>query len=354
MQEIHCDTYSIIFNNWARLNELCGDRYSTIMVLVDEHTAEDCLPIFRAHFDKEIKLIQILSGEQNKTITTCQQIWNAMMEHGADRHSVLINLGGGVIGDMGGFCAATYMRGIDFIQIPTTLLSMVDSSIGGKLGVDLAGAKNIVGLFKNPQAVFVFPQFLKTLPNRELQSGMAEVYKHGLIRDAAYYSQTSVIDTASEDVPWIDIIARSVEIKKDIVVQDPLEGGLRKILNYGHTIGHAIESINLGTKSHLLHGEAIALGMIAEAYISTKKSGLAQGELEQITQKLKSHYTFPESINLDIDQIMDYCLRDKKNKNGVIRASLLSSIGESVYDVELSRGDVEESLGYFSIAGVIS
>lgn len=346
MQEINCDSYSIIFNNWARLNELCGNDYSTIMVLVDEHTAVDCLPVFLKHFDREVKLIQIASGEQNKTVTTCQQIWKKMMELGADRHSLLINLGGGVIGDMGGFCAATYMRGIDFIQLPTTLLSMVDSSVGGKLGVDLAGAKNIVGLFSNPQAVFVFPEFLNTLPVRELKSGMAEVYKHGLIRDTTYFSETIASDTASDTVPWIDIISRSVEIKKDIVLQDPLEGGLRKILNFGHTIGHAIESINLGTDTHLLHGEAIALGMIAEAYISTKKSGLSQDELSQITDKLKSYYVFPDNINLDIDQIMSYCLRDKKNKHGVIRASLLSSIGECVYNVELSREDVEWALGY--------
>ncbi len=346
MREIHCDTYSIIFNNWARLNELCTDRYSTIMVLVDEHTEVDCLPIFRVHFDREINLIQISSGEQNKTITICQQIWNAMMEHGADRHSLLINLGGGVIGDMGGFCAATFMRGIDFIQLPTTLLSMVDSSIGGKLGVDLAGAKNIIGLFTNPQAVFILPEFLKTLPPRELKSGMGEVYKHGLIIDAAYYQRVSALDIYGPEMEWMDIIYRSVEIKKAVVLEDPLERGLRKILNYGHTIGHAIESLNLNTDTHLLHGEAIALGMIAEAYISAQKTGLALGELQSITQHVLSVYDIPESLNLNLEQIMKYCLLDKKNKNGIIRASLLSKIGQCQFDLELSREDVAGGLEY--------
>jgi 3-dehydroquinate synthase len=232
--------------------------YSKVGVLVDSNTENLCYPLIKKILpDHEI--IRVEAGEKFKTIETCQRIWESLTQHGFDRHSVLIVLGGGVLGDMGGFCAATFKRGIDFILVPTTLLSQVDSSVGGKIGVDFMGIKNHIGLFCEPAFTLISSKFLATLPIRELRSGFAEVIKHSLISDRAKWE--IIKNKGLEEQNWDKMIEFSYQFKSEIAETDPFEGGVRKILNFGHTIGHAVESACLQSLAPLLHGEAIAIGM---------------------------------------------------------------------------------------------
>ncbi|MGI9544091.1 MAG: 3-dehydroquinate synthase, partial [Cyclobacteriaceae bacterium] len=256
--------------------------------------------------------------------------------------------GGGVIGDMGGFCAATYKRGIDFINLPTTLLSQVDASVGGKLGIDFQGFKNHIGLFQNPKKVIIFPGFLESLPENELKSGYAEVIKHCLIADADYWDKLIEVDWDQQ--PWQAIIEHSVDVKTTITKQDPQENGLRKILNFGHTIGHAAESFFLESHHPILHGEAVALGMIAETYLSTKQSGLSTEEQNQIVNYISSIY---KKIDLDeesIDRISELIRQDKKNEADQIKASLLEKIGKAAYDITITTAEVKEALHFYQNA----
>src|SRR5215217_558057 len=261
----------------AALSEtLNSDKYSKIFVFADSTTAEVCLPLFRQMLDDYtgFDLIETDPGEENKNIDFCIGIWKTLLDFGADRKCLMINLGGGVITDMGGFVASTYKRGIDFINIPTTLLSQVDASVGGKTGIDIDNVKNMVGTFSLPQMVFIETAFLKTLPQRELLSGFAEMIKHGLIYDKPYYEKlkaSNYLTPAAED------IYRSVEIKNEVVTIDPHEKNLRKILNFGHTIGHAVEGYSLANDENpLTHGEAIAIGFVCEAALSIKNSTLTK------------------------------------------------------------------------------
>ncbi len=346
MKELKANNYSIHFSDWEGLNQLCAkESYSRIVAIVDENTKRHCLPILKKNFGLSFEAIEIASGEQHKSLIGCQTIYKQMIDLGLDRNSLVLCLGGGVIGDMGGFCASTYMRGIDFIQLPTTLLSMVDSSVGSKLGVDFNGLKNIVGLFKDPKAVFVFKEFLATLPTKQLKSGLGEVFKYGLIEDQQLWNKLSELQI-SESQDWDQIIKRSLEIKMKITSEDPFEKGVRKKLNFGHTIGHALETLNLNSSTELLHGEAIAQGMIAELYLSSKKLGLSSQELEYATQNLVNFYSFENLPTTDLDDIYAICLKDKKNKNGKILASLLTAIGVCRVNIEIDKQDIQESLNY--------
>ena len=250
------------------LGQFLTERQLTkIAVLVDENTYQYCYTKIKAILPEHL-LIQIKSGEINKNIDTCQDIWAAMTKAAFDRKSLLINLGGGVIGDIGGFCAVSYKRGIDFVNIPTTLLAAVDANVGGKLGINFMGFKNHIGFLKDPEAVLIDPIFLDTLPKEELRSGFAEIIKHGLIADQHYFNE--IKKEGLDQSNWSVVIAHSNEIKEKVVNEDPYEKGLRKVLNYGHSIGHAIESFYLETDNRLLHGEAIAIGMICEAFYLKK------------------------------------------------------------------------------------
>ena len=234
---------TVIFSSDIRatLAEILRARqFSKLVVLTDSNTHQFCLPLVQEVVPPTMVFISVPAGEQHKTLETCSIIWGQMTEAVLDRQALVINLGGGVIGDMGGFCASVYKRGIPFITIPTTLLSQVDASVGGKLGIDFLGFKNHLGVFQLPEAVLIAPEFLATLPQRELRSGYAEVIKHGLIRDATYFRALPSTNWQKQD--WARIIRHSIEIKKAVVQVDPKESGLRKILNFGHTIGHAIES----------------------------------------------------------------------------------------------------------------
>ena len=327
-------------------NFLSDRKYSKIGVLVDENTQEHCLPKIMEALPEHYLLV-IQSGEENKNLSTCEDIWMAMTEAGFDRKGLLINLGGGVIGDMGGFAASAYKRGFDFLNIPTTLLSQVDASVGGKLGIDFHGFKNHIGFFKEPQNVLIFTGFFETLPKNELRSGFAEVIKHGLIYDMAYWEKVKSIDPFDTD--WSDVVAHSIEIKKKVVKEDPFESGLRKILNFGHTIGHAIESFFLERSGErLLHGEAIAAGMICEAYLSKKITGLSAKALDEITEYLIGVYD-PISISPDhFDEILGLTIQDKKNEGGAIQFSLLQEIGKCTINIPVSTADMVDSLFYFN------
>jgi 3-dehydroquinate synthase len=346
---------SIIFSD-ALANDLedllNGQQYSKIGVITDSNTLKYCYPLIKAHLPADHSLYSFQAGEANKTIHTCMQIWQWMTEEGFDRKALILNVGGGVVGDMGGFCAATYKRGIRFINLPTTLLSQVDASVGGKLGVDFNGFKNHIGVFTSPDTVFIASDFLDTLPEAELRSGYAEVIKHGLIQDADYFSKLKATEWQKQD--WKFIIAHSVSIKKDVVTQDPLESGLRKILNFGHTIGHAFETFYLGSEKHLLHGEAIAIGMICEGYLSVKKSGLSKQELAQLSRLLFTIYGKFEFEPDAVSAIVQLCAQDKKNDGQVLNFSLLKSIGTCTYNIPVLPEEIREAILYYRKLDAVS
>ncbi|MBP6660271.1 MAG: 3-dehydroquinate synthase [Chitinophagales bacterium] len=340
--------YEIIFDDTLSSlpNFLAEHKYSKVFVVVDENTKQHCLPILQ-NVLTAIEIIETKSGEIYKNIATCEFIWQQLIEQNADRKSVIINLGGGVIGDMSGFAASCYKRGIDFINIPTTLLSQVDSSIGGKLGIDFKYGKNLIGLFRNPKLVLVSSQFLKTLPKRQFINGWSEIIKHALIKDKAQWLLYKNIDIHNCDMNAI--VFHSLQIKKAVVEADPYENGLRKILNFGHTIGHAIEAYSLEhDETPLLHGEAIAIGMICESYLSVKKCGLTQDELNEITKLILKYFPKYNIENYNTDKIITSMLSDKKNNATKILAALLSEIGNSVFDIEINKDEILESLNYYN------
>lgn len=335
---LHLQDYIIHFQSADFLElktQLEKFNYSKIFVLVDENTSRDCLPILKkALANWNLISIEIPAGEQHKNIQTCQKIWADLLENQADRKSVLLNLGGGVIGDMGGFCAATFKRGIDFIQIPTTLLAQVDASIGGKLGIDFGQVKNSIGLFQNPKAVYLCSDFFKTLPYRELRSGFAEIIKHALIADKNYWEELQHVDNL-ESINWQPIIERSLQIKKQIVEQDPFEKNIRKSLNFGHTIGHAIESLSWNTNQPLLHGEAVAWGMIAELELSCKRLGFPVEDFQKIKDYIHQFFPLYDLEQFDKEDILNLIKQDKKNEHDKIYFTLLKEIGVFEINVQM-------------------
>ncbi|MBP9849967.1 MAG: 3-dehydroquinate synthase [Flavobacterium sp.] len=334
MQTITATQYSVYFDleGYETLAELLiPSRYSKIFILVDENTSQYCLPHLLNNLvtEIEIEIIELEVGEIHKNIETCTEVWGALSELGGDRKSVLINLGGGVISDLGGFVACTFKRGIDFINIPTTLLSMVDASIGGKNGVDLGNLKNQIGIIREPKAVIVDTQFLNTLPQNEMRSGLAEMLKHGLIFDNKYWDKFKDLkDLHTYDLN--NLIHQSIQIKNTIVCEDLTENGIRKSLNFGHTLGHAIESYFLekNTKTTLLHGEAIAVGMILESYISKEKNLLTNEEYQEIKYIINDVFEKIEFTPFDIEKIIELLIFDKKNEFGKVKFTLLDGIGK--------------------------
>ncbi|WP_242916401.1 3-dehydroquinate synthase [Pontibacter liquoris] len=331
-----------------RLQELLQNRaFSKVAVLLDENTLAHCYPQVKPYLPAH-DIIQVKSGEEHKTLQTCEQIWQRMTELHLDRWSVLVNVGGGVIGDMGGFCAAVFKRGLYFVQVPTTLLAQVDASVGGKTGIDFHGLKNHIGVYQEPQAVCIDPTLLQTLPPRQLKSGYAEMIKHWLIADAAMFEAQRYVGLFTED--WEALIRHSVSIKSRVVDVDPLEGGYRKVLNFGHTIGHAVESYLLAQPGRaLLHGEAVAVGMLCEAWLSVKHQLLTQAELDQIETFLVSIYEKVPLTEPDLQQIVQLVLQDKKNTRATINCTLLSGIGKAVYDQPITLQEVQQSLHYYQL-----
>ncbi len=352
MESIVSDAYAVHFNEVAykSLNaHLSTANYSIVFILVDENTHDLCLPQFMAEIsgDYHFEIIEIASGEINKTIETCVGVWEALSELGADRKSVIVNLGGGVLTDLGGFVASTFKRGIAFINVPTTLLAMVDASVGGKTGVDLGSLKNQVGVINQPVMVLVVTSFLNTLEERQVTSGFAEMLKHGLIRDTNYWQDVKATNSLEEIKQHI---LTSVAIKNKVVLQDPTEQGLRKILNFGHTLGHAVESYFLESaeKETLLHGEAIGVGMILEGYLSHKLTGLPSADLEEIKTTFLSYFKKVSFSPQEITAILELMKFDKKNSHGKINFVLLKKIGEAQIDVTVPTELLSEAFAYYA------
>jgi len=349
MEPIQSDGHAVYFETGLKpLKDLLAKKnYSKVFVFADTNTAELCLPVFRSLLDLEnFDIIETDPGEENKNIDFCIGIWKTLLDFGADRKCVMINLGGGVITDMGGFVASTYKRGIDFINIPTTLLAQVDASVGGKTGIDIDNVKNMIGTFNMPQAVFIENTFLSTLSKRELLSGFAEMIKHGLIADAEYYHQ---LKTSNYEALTPQEIYRSVQIKQQVVSEDPQEKGLRKILNFGHTIGHAVESYSLSKdKKPLTHGEAIAIGMICEGYLSAKYCNLTATELADMAIYIKSSYPKYNIKEKSFSTLLSLMQSDKKNEEGYILFSLLEKIGHCIFNCKVTDQDIVESLIYYN------
>lgn len=351
MNHISSSSYDVYFEHQAQveLKKLTSSNYySTYFVLVDENTKRCCLEYFEALISTSLSYIciEISSGEEHKNIDSCKQVWNVLTENNADRKSLLINLGGGVLTDLGGFCAATYKRGIDFVNIPTTLLSMVDAAVGGKTGIDFLGLKNHIGVFCNARMTLVMSMFLETLDQRQINNGMAEMIKHGLIYEEQHFNE--VVNDLSA---FRKLIAQSVYIKHLVVTEDPKESGLRKILNFGHTLGHAIETYMMDeqNKETLFHGEAIGIGMILEAYISFKLNKLLESDLKLITQSLVPLYDKVIFNAQDIQKILKLSLHDKKNRKGKVMFVLLEGIGKANYDIEVENHLILEAFDYYQM-----
>ena len=327
-------------------------HYSSLFVLVDSNTETHCFPRFLEYCPiVPTAVLKMKAGEEFKNLSTCQDLWEELSVQGADRNSVLINLGGGVVTDLGGFVACTFKRGIDFYNIPTSLLAMVDASVGGKTGIDLGALKNQIGIIREPQGVIIAADWLTTLPQEELRSGFAEMLKHGLIANPSYWhTLKSIPDLSAKNLA--EFIQPSVAEKTKVVLQDPYEKGLRKILNFGHTLGHAIESYYLTHPTHprLLHGEAIAIGMVLEAYLATECSGLDHATAKEIKQTFKGFYPLISITTEDQAAILDLLRHDKKNKGGRINFVLLKAIGAPDIDVEVPQALFAKAFDYYQSA----
>lgn len=351
-ESVHGSDYSIHIGSevLVDLNNLLKKEYNRrkVVVLVDSNTLEYCLPRFEERALDGIEDVEVLEmnpGEENKQIETCIQLWKALADLNVSRDSVMLNLGGGVIGDMGGFVASTFLRGIDFIQVPTSLLAMVDASAGGKVGVDLDQLKNYIGLFNKPKVVFIDPTFLETLNREELISGLAEMIKHGIIADKAHFQEIKQL-IQEEEILGADHLVASIKIKQQIVERDFRESGERKKLNFGHTAGHAIESFMLQGDKPVKHGYAVAAGMLVEGQLSVGMGWTIedQKELEQLVLSVFGKINFEAE---EISSIIELMRKDKKNQNQKINFTLLTAPGESSINFSPSRDQIENSLKYY-------
>jgi 3-dehydroquinate synthase len=323
---------------------LASKKYSQVIVMTDENTKQYCYSRVSSVLPVHT-VVTVKSGEEQKNLETCSVIWQKMTDKGLDRHAVMIVLGGGVLGDMGGFCAATYKRGIDFILVPTTLLAQADASIGGKLGIDFNHLKNHIGVFQQPALTILDSNFLKTLPVEELRSGFAEVIKHALITEDGMWDEIRSKSLAEQK--WDKLVRHSAEFKSGVVAEDPKEKNIRKLLNAGHTLGHALESYLLSTERRVLHGEAVAAGLISEAYISMKRNLLEEHSFHQLKDyilKIFGTVTFRED---EISEIAALTLQDKKNKDNKILCVLFEKIGRARWDCEISLDEAKEALSFY-------
>ncbi|MBC7383817.1 MAG: 3-dehydroquinate synthase [Bacteroidia bacterium] len=349
MKEIFSKEYNIFLGDdvFEKLAEtLIHKEYSKVFVLMDNNTSLHCWPLLSAYLVNFVPII-IPDGEVNKNIRQAEFIWETLQSNFADRRALLINLGGGVISDIGGFCAATFKRGIDFINVPTTLLSMVDAAVGGKQGVDMLSFKNVIGVFKHPKEVFIYPPFLNTLNDNEKRNGLAELCKHALISDKALFEKLEAIPPDDWGVKLNSLIFQSLKIKVSIVKKDPLEKDLRKTLNFGHTIGHAIETASLlSDKVPLKHGEAVAIGIICEAFISKAIDHLSSKEFKNIVEYISNRFPkYKQKINQE--QLILFMRNDKKNKEGNIHFTLLKKIGKAKVDIICEDDLIIQSLNYY-------
>ncbi len=340
---------SVLDQDFSQLNLFITDLKPTkIIILVDENTHEHCLPILLGNMETEIpfEIIEIEPGEDLKTIETATQLWEILSEFEVDRKSLMINLGGGVITDLGGFVASTYKRGIKFVNIPTTLLGMCDASIGGKTGIDHHFLKNIIGTFAEPQQIFVYPDFLRTLPFVELRSGFAEMLKHGLIADEKHWKDLSSIENLNPESIY-PFIETSMKIKQNVVEIDFKEQNVRKTLNFGHTIGHAVESLFLQSNQLIPHGEAVALGMICETHLSFLENLINAETEEEIIKKIRKFYPFIPINAFSTEQLLALMKNDKKNSDGKISFALIDKIGNCQFDCAVSGENIISAFHFY-------
>ncbi len=347
---IQTSQYTILLggNAGAHLSTfLKKHSYSKLFVLMDENTYEKCYPplLLSTVELSDAELMIIDPGEENKSIEVATQLWRSLNESEADRHSLLINLGGGIITDLGGFVASCFKRGMDFIHIPTSLLAMIDASVGGKTGINLDHFKNQIGLFSTPKQIIIDPHFLETLPQKQLLSAYAEMLKHGLIANKKYWDDLCNLSQINS-TQLQSFIEDSIQIKKRVVEEDPTEKGLRKILNFGHSIGHAIESYYLTSEKAFTHGEAVALGLLAEAYLSVKILNLDPSELKQIEQIIRSHYSFTPIQEDHLEEIANLVMHDKKKEGSHLNFSLLKKIGQTEINIQVTQNEILNALKY--------
>ena len=334
----------------SSLNDLLMETYANckIVIIVDENTHDYCLEYLLTSFEtlKEAEVMLLPVGEENKVMEVCFQVWEALSEYEVGRKDLIINLGGGVVTDMGGFIASIYKRGVDFVNIPTSLLGMVDAAIGGKTGIDLASYKNQLGVFNNPIKIYVDPIFLGTLPDEELLNGYAEMLKHGLIRDKAIWNKLKKINSLDQlkNEKWI---SESIKIKFEIVENDPLEKTERKLLNFGHTIGHSIEGYLLD-KEPIGHGHAVALGILAESYIAFQQKILNKEDYYEIELVLTEKFPMVYFEENDIDEIIQLCKNDKKNEMNKINCTLLNSVGDGLINCVVQERDIHSAISYLN------
>lgn len=351
MQSIKSTGYEVYFGDegFVALEKfLAVHQPSKLFALVDENTERDCLPIVLKKIgDNDINILRIPSGEIHKNLNTCTQLWQQLTDLGADRKSLLINMGGGVITDMGGFVASAYKRGIAFINISTTLLGMVDASVGSKTGVDLGGLKNQIGFFADPAMVIVDPIFLKTLPKIELIAAYAEIIKYGLSYDATLWDDFSSDGLKNAD----DIIHRCIKIKNEVVLTDKKENNLRKVLNFGHTVGHAVESHFLLSehKENLTHGAAIAVGMVVACFLSYELLGFPLDKCDDIKRYIKSIFGVVPLARADHSEIISLLQHDKKNTSGDLNFVLIKAIGSHKIDCKVTVKQITKALDYYEL-----
>lgn len=340
----------IICNDFAAELRQCLSRisYDRLYVLTDEHTQKACLPRL-ASLQLPYTLITIGVEDLNKNIETLTSVWQTLSGTGATRHSLLINLGGGMVTDLGGFAAATFKRGIPYINIPTTLLSMVDAAVGGKTGINFNGLKNEIGAFAPAESVLIDAEFLRSLDLHNLLSGYAEMVKHGLISRETHWAELLRFDFTNVDFQALQqLIGCSVKVKEDIVAQDPFEKGIRKALNLGHTIGHAFESFAMERNRPILHGYAVAWGMVCELYLSARKADFPKDKLRQTMLFVQEHYGHFDFACKDYDHLYELMTHDKKNLNvGEINFTLLSEVGEIRINQTADKEEICEALDFF-------
>ncbi|WP_255481772.1 MULTISPECIES: 3-dehydroquinate synthase [unclassified Flavobacterium] len=347
--QIQSTSYPVLFGNtsYEALSQLINEKkYSKIIVLVDDNTSKFCLNIVLQWLaiSVDFEIIEIEHGEESKTIHSCNEIWQSLIDLQIDRKALLLNVGGGVVCDLGGFIAATYKRGIDFVNIPTTLLAMVDASVGNKTAINFGGLKNMIGSFYEPKMVLIDVNFLETLPSNHMRSGLAEMFKHGLIADVSYWNQLkNMSELTVEDLELL--IYHSVSIKNEIVLQDPHEENVRKLLNFGHTLGHVLETQSMvsNTMQPLLHGEAVAVGMVLEAFISYQKGLLTKNSYLEIKETLNLMFEGIVLTKNDIEICTSLLVHDKKNEQGVIQFTLLNEIGEGVFNQLVDNEIIEKA-----------
>ncbi|HHT23532.1 MAG TPA: 3-dehydroquinate synthase [Bacteroidales bacterium] len=320
-----------------------------IFILTDTNTKDKCLPALNSEKVKNAHIICIPAGDDKKNIDTLVQIWKYLTANGATRKSLMINLGGGMITDIGGFAAATFKRGIEYINISTTLLGAVDAATGGKTGINFLGLKNEIGAFAPAKKVFISTDFFRTLDDKNIRSGFAEMLKHALISSEKDWKDILSFDLEEMDFEKLhELLVRNIEIKTDIVTKDPKEQGIRKALNFGHTFGHAIETWSYQSENPVLHGYAVAWGMICELYLSHIKLGFPKEELLKLKYFVREHYGTYDCGCKDYEVLLELMKHDKKNEGREINFTLLSNVGEVIINQTATKDEIIESLDFLA------